>query len=316
MRIPGYDRSQGLAGMLGGRGLIILLIVVGLVGWWFSNQQTGITGRSQMITTSIEDENRMGLEAYMQVLAEEPVLCARGATSCALEETREVERVRAIGRRLQAAAAEWEAVGAVMSVKGETAGALPSWGALTKSFDWQFNVIASDTPNAFALPGGFVAVYSGLLPVAANDDGLAAIMGHEIGHALARHGGERMSQQQVMSFGQLAVGLAVGDMGYDTQRMVMGAFGLGAELGVLKPFSRAHESEADLIGLELMVRACFDPRETPRLWRRMADLGGGERPPEFLSTHPDPVARAAVFEELMPTAIAAYEQGCGPISAG
>lgn len=311
MRIPGYDRSQGLAGMLGGRGMIILIIAVGLVIWWFSSQQTGITGRSQTITTSIEDENRMGLEAYTQILAEEPVLCARGATSCGLQDTREVERIRAIGRRLQAAAAAWEAEGAVMTVEGKSAGALPSWGALTDTFNWQFNVIDADTPNAFALPGGFVAVYKGLLPVAANDDGLAAVMGHEIGHALARHGGERMSQQQIMSFGQVAVGLAFGDMGMDTQRMVMGAFGLGAELGVLKPFSRAHESEADLIGLELMVRACFDPRETPRLWRRMAELGGGERPPEVLSTHPDPEARAAKFDELMPSAMAAYEKHCG-----
>ncbi len=311
MRIPGYDRSKGLAGMLGGRGMIILIIAVGLVIWWFSSQQTGITGRSQTITTSIEDENRMGLEAYMQVLAEEPVLCARGATSCAIDETREVERIRAIGRRLQAAATAWEAEGAVMTVEGKTAGSLPSWGALTDTFNWQFNVIDADTPNAFALPGGFVAIYTGLLPVAANDDGLAAIMGHEIGHALARHGGERMSQQQIMSFGQVAVGLAFGDMGMDTQRMVMGAFGLGADLGVLKPFSRAHESEADLIGLELMARACFDPRETPRLWRRMAELGDGARPPEFLSTHPDPEARASMFEKLMPSAVAAYRRHCG-----
>ncbi|OYX51638.1 MAG: peptidase M48 Ste24p [Alphaproteobacteria bacterium 32-64-14] len=311
MRIPGYDRSQGLAGMLGGRGLIILAIIVGLVFWWFTNQKQGITGRSQMLTSSIEDENRMGLEAYMQILSEEPVMCSRGATSCAMDDTREVERIRAIGRRLQEAAAAWEAEGAAMSVEGKTEGSLPSWGALTNTFNWQFNVIDADTPNAFALPGGFVAIYSGILPVAANDDGLAAVMSHEIGHALARHGGERMSQGQIMSFGQLAIGLAVGDMGYDTQRMVMGAFGLGAELGVLKPFSRAHESEADIIGLELLVRACFDPREAPRLWRRMAELGDGARPPEFLSTHPDPEARAAVFEKLMPTAIAAYEKHCG-----
>jgi len=313
MPIPGYNRSGGLSGIIGGRGLVILVIIIALIVWWFSNQQTGLTGRSQMITTSVEEENQMGLEAYMQILSEEPVLCARGATSCALEDNRDVQRVRAIGRRLQAAAAAWEADGAVMSVKGDTTGALPSWGGLTDSFDWQFNLIASDVPNAFALPGGFVAIYSGLLPVAANDDGLAAVMGHEIGHALARHGGERMSQQQIIGFGQLAVGLAFGDMGYYTQRMIMGAFGLGAELGVLKPFSRSHETEADLIGLELMVRACFDPRETPRLWRRMAGLGGADRPPEFLSTHPDPETRAEAFDELMPTAIAAYERSCGPL---
>jgi predicted Zn-dependent protease len=200
-----------------------------------------------------------------------------------------------------------------MTVLGEAVGRLPSWGSLADKFDWQFNVIESDTPNAFALPGGYVAVYTGLLPVADNADGLAAVMGHEIGHALARHGAERMSQQQLMQFGQVAAGAMVGDMGYEAQRMIAGVFGMGAEVGLLLPFSRTHESEADMIGLELLVRACFDPREAPRLWERMAQLSGGDRPPAILSTHPDPEARARAFEKVMPTAIAVYEQRCGAL---
>jgi predicted Zn-dependent protease len=138
-------------------------------------------------------------------------------------------------------------------------------------------------------------------------------MGHEIGHALARHGAERMSQQQVMQIGQVAAGAVFGDMGADAQRTVMGAFGMGAQVGVLLPFSREHESEADMIGLELLVRSCFDPREAPRLWERMAQLGGGGGQPEMLSTHPDPAARALAFDEMMPTAIAVYEKKCGPL---
>lgn len=198
-----------------------------------------------------------------------------------------------------------------MTVLGNAEGKLPAWGSLADKFDWQFNVIASDTPNAFALPGGYVAVYTGLLPVVENPDGLAAVMGHEIGHALARHGAERMSQQQLVQFGQVAAGAVVGDMGYDAQRMVAGVFGMGAQVGVLLPFSRTHESEADMIGLELLVRACFDPREAPRLWERMAKLGDGSRPADILSTHPDPEARARAFEQVMPTAIAVYEAKCG-----
>jgi predicted Zn-dependent protease len=201
-----------------------------------------------------------------------------------------------------------------MSVLGEEAGNLPGWGSLADKFDWQFVVIASDQVNAFALPGGYTAVYTGILPVAANENGLAAVMGHEIGHALARHGAERVSQQQVMQIGQLAAGAVFGDMGAGTQRAVMGAFGMGAQVGVLLPFSREHESEADMIGLELLVRACFDPREAPRLWQRMSQLGGGGGGSDMLSTHPDPAARAQAFEEVMPQAIAVYEKRCGPLN--
>ena len=124
---------------------------------------------------------------------------------------------------------------------------------------------------------------------------------------------QRMSQQQVMQIGQAAAGVVFGDMGIGAQRAVMGAFGMGAQVGVLLPFSRDHESEADMIGLELLVRACFDPREAPRLWERMAGLGG-ERQPDMLSTHPNPAARAEAFDRVMPRAIEVYEERCGPLT--
>jgi predicted Zn-dependent protease len=293
---------------------LILLILAGLAFYWFSNQKEGlVSGRRQMITMDLASEVRLGQEAYMQVLQTEPVLCSSGRGACPADDEQVVGRIRDIGSRIATAAREWESEGAPMTILGETQGELPSWGALADRFDWQFNVIQSDTPNAFALPGGYVAFYTGILPTAANDDGVAVIMGHEIGHALARHGAERMSQQQLVQFGQMAVGASVGDMPLEARRLVMGAIGAGAQAGVLLPFSRAHESEADLIGLELVVRACFDPREAPELWKRMAELGGGGRPPEVLSTHPDPGTRMAAFESVMPQAIAAYEQRCGPL---
>jgi predicted Zn-dependent protease len=316
MRIPSYSgrsRGGGILGLLGNRFGLILLVVVGLVVWWFSNQKEGLIGRSQMITVSLADEMNLGQQAYAQLLASEPVLCGGRASACSLQDGQLVTAVQQIGARIRDAALEWEAEGAPMTVLGDTKGKLPSWGSLADKFNWQFNVIASDMPNAFALPGGYVAVYTGLLPVTQNADGLAAVMGHEIGHALARHGAERMSQQQMMQFGQLAAGAVFGDMGYEAQRTVAGVFGMGAQVGVLLPFSRAHESEADLIGLELLVRACFDPREAPRLWQRMAQLGGGSRPPDILSTHPDPEARARAFEDVMPTALEVYRQRCGSL---
>ncbi len=320
MRIPQYSRRTGRRGgglgALGGRLPLILLIVGGLAVYWFSNQKTGLTGRNQMITMSVEQEVKMGQDAYLQILSsrEEPVVCGPQARTCAPGDNENVQIIQDVGRRIAAAAVEWEAEGAPMTLQGAVEGGLPSWGALADKFDWQFNLIRSDTPNAFCLPGGYVAFYAGILPTAANVDGVAVIMGHEIGHALARHGAERMSQQQLMQMGQMAVGASLGDMGVETQRAVMAAMGMGAQVGVLLPFSRSHESEADMIGLELLVRACYDPREAPRLWERMAELGGGQRPPPALSTHPDPEARAKAFEAVMPAAIALYEQRCGALN--
>src|SRR5690606_26436710 len=166
---------------------------------------------------------------------------------------------------------------------------------------WEYSVIRSDQANAFALPGGKVAIYTGILPVAENADGLAVIMGHEVAHAIARHGAERMAQQQLLQWGQLAVGMAAGELDAGTQRMIMGAFGLGAQYGAILPFSRKHESEADYIGLLYVARACFDPREAPKLWQRMAKAASGSgQPAEFMSTHPSPDTRIRQFEEWMP----------------
>lgn len=152
--------------------------------------------------------------------------------------------------------------------------------------EWEVTVFEDDMVNAFALPGGKIGIYTGLLRVAETPSQLAAVMGHEVGHVLARHGNERVSQQ--MAVGE-ALGLAEAWLGGSAsaarRETVMGLLGAGAQVGVLLPFSRAHESEADAIGQTLMARAGFDPRESVRLWQNMAGAGNGG-PPEFLSTHP------------------------------
>ncbi len=302
----------------GGRFGIILIALVGLVVYWMSNQQeVPFTGRKQFNTMSIDDSVRLGAQSYVQILQQEGgnVLCSRQAGSCGVGERELVETVNEIGARLQRAAIELEQDLLAAGYRFEP---------VADRFDWTYNVIASQQPNAFCLPGGYVAVYTGILDITGNSDGridindiddvdkLAVVMGHEIGHALAHHGAERMSQQQVLQLGQVAVGLGLGDMSAGQQQAIMGAMGVAAT-GGLNAFSRKHEEEADKIGLDLLVRACYDPREAPELWRRMGGIGGGQRPPEWLSTHPASETRAANFEAWMPDAIAEYERRCGPL---
>ena len=176
-------------------------------------------------------------------------------------------------------------------------------------FDWAVNVIDSDQANAFALPGGYSAVYTGLIPIAENEDGLAVVMGHEIAHALAHHGAERMAQQNMQRIVGAGVSLGAGGMDYGAQRAVMGVFGGISQYGYALPFSRKHESEADEIGLWILAKACYDPREAPRLWERMG-ASAGATPPEFQSTHPAPETRVADFQRWMPKAIEIYNQNC------
>lgn len=149
-----------------------------------------------------------------------------------------------------------------------------------KSTAWEVVVFKDENPNAFALPGGKMGVYSGMLQVTENQDQLASVMGHEVGHVLAQHGNERISQQQLTD---VALAAAAGS-GY-VNTATMQALGLGAQIGILLPYSRTHESEADIIGLDLMAKAGFDPRESVQLWKNMEKAGNGG-PPEFLSTHP------------------------------
>lgn len=173
-------------------------------------------------------------------------------------------------------------------------------------YEWRFALIDDDeTANAFCMSGGKIAVYSGLLPIAAGDAGLGVVISHEVAHALANHGGERMSQLLMAELGGMALARAVEEKPEHTRSLLMLAYGVGANVGVLLPYSRQHESEADRIGLTLMARAGYDPRTAVPFWERMRNTSG-PRPPEFLSTHPAPETRIEGIERYLPEAMEHY----------
>jgi predicted Zn-dependent protease len=174
-------------------------------------------------------------------------------------------------------------------------------------YQWEFKLIADDKQaNAFALPGGKVAVYTGILPITRDEAGLAAVLGHEIGHVVARHGGERLSQQMgVQTVTQIAAGMASSNPA--TVQLVAAALGAGAQYGVLLPWSRQQESEADHIGIILMAKAGYDPHASVELWKRMQAAATGQRPSEWLSTHPSEATRIQQLERWMPEAMKDYK---------
>lgn len=254
----------------------LLLFGAYLIYYYFSHQEeVPITGRTQLVDLSREQEAALGASSYRQILGKERVI-SQGA---------EVDQVRRIGARIAAVSDD-------------------------PGFSWEFNVVRSPQANAFALPGGKVAVYTGLLPVTKSEDGLAVVMGHEIAHAIARHGAERMAQQKLTNLGKLSVGMAVREMDTKTQLAVMGALGVGAKFGVLLPFSRKHESEADYMGLIYLAKACYDPREAPKVWLRMGKASSGRKTREFMSTHPSHETRIAQFKKWMPEALQVRKTHC------
>ncbi len=173
-------------------------------------------------------------------------------------------------------------------------------------YEWEFNLIDDPTVNAFCLPGGKVAVYTGILPVAGSDAGLAVVMAHEIAHAIARHGSERMTNDLALQIGQVGLDVLLGQKSEQTRSLVLAAYGAGATVGVMLPFGRSQESEADRIGLVYMARAGYDPHEAPRFWERMMAASSGGGPPEFLSTHPSPDTRIRDLNSWIPDAMKEY----------
>lgn len=173
-------------------------------------------------------------------------------------------------------------------------------------YNWEFNLVKDDQINAFAMPGGKVVVYSGILDVAKSRAGLATVMSHEIAHVIANHGSERMSQGLLAQFGGVALAQALQTKPAATQQLFMTAYGLGAQVGVLLPYSRLQESEADRLGLIFMAMAGYDPREAVDFWKRMAAAKQGAQPPEFLSTHPADQTRIKNLEKLLPEAMKYY----------
>ncbi len=304
--------------MPGGRFSIIIIGLIGLVVYYMSNQEVNpYSGKTEFNTISIDQASKLGAQSYVQMLRQEGgnVICGSGAASCDLAGRRVYNTVNEIGERLRVAAIEMERDYLAAGYEFEP---------VAKEFDWTFNVIQSEQPNAFCLPGGYVAIYTGILDITGNYDQrvtlediadvdkLAVVMGHEIGHALAHHGAKRMSNTRLAQMGTMAIGLGLGDMDPGQAQMVQQALGMAAQ-GGLMAFSREHETEADKIGLELLVRACYDPREAPELWQRMGQIGGGQRPPEWMSTHAASETRASNFRQWMPSAIEMYESRCGAL---
>jgi predicted Zn-dependent protease len=177
-----------------------------------------------------------------------------------------------------------------------------------KNYKWEFNLIEDDkVANAWCMPGGKVAVYTGILPITQDETGLAVVMGHEIAHALAKHGNERMSQALLAQLGAVGLSVALSQQPAQTQQIFMAVYGVGSQVGFMLPYSRLHESEADRIGLVLMAKAGYDPREAVPFWKRMNEKGGS-RPPEFLSTHPAPETRIQRIQSLLPEAMKYYKE--------
>jgi len=261
--------------------LLWIVLLSGLLGGCQTNPYTN---RYQLLLMPSGYMNQMGAAQYGETLQDPKVILSK--------DPREIESVKRVAARIIEAAKR------------------SKYAEAAKSFDWEVTVIKDDnTKNAWALPGGKIAVYTGIFPMAKTEAGLAAIMGHEVVHALAQHGGERMSQGLVAQVGMSAAAILLStQVGNPAlSQLGMQAMGLGVQAGVLLPFSRKHESEADYIGVLLAADAGYDPREAVHIWERMAAASEGA-PPEFLSTHPANETRIADLNGWMPEAMAMYER--------
>lgn len=241
---------------------------------------TPVSGRKQMNLIPEQQEMLMGMQAYEEILAEE-----RPSTNAHY-----IEMVQRVGQRIARESGR-------------------------DDFAWEFRVIASPQMNAFCLPGGKVAIYEGMMPICENEAGLAVVMSHEIAHAIARHGGERMTQQGLVNGVGRVVEMASQDREKKQQERIRAVYGVASQYGFVLPYSRKHESEADQIGLILMSRAGYDPQEAPRFWKRFSQVGG-PKPPEFMSTHPADERRAADLESLLPEALVEYSQASEQYALG
>jgi predicted Zn-dependent protease len=296
-RRTGAPRRRGFG--LGGMRWIILLgfAIYAGISWMRSAETDPYTGETAHYGASADEEVQLGAQAFQQVLGDAQ---SQGALMPA--DTQVSRQIREIAQRL---------ITRVPEVTADLAQANSQAPPTThQNFQWDVAVIQSDQANAFCLPGGKMAVYTGLIPVAQNQDAMAIVMGHEIAHALLRHGSQRMAQQKLVQVGQMAAGVALGGMDPGQQQAIMAALGAGAQYGFILPYGRNHETQADRIGLMLAAAACYNPREAVPLWERMSQLGGGERPPEFASTHPDPANRIQQLQSMMPQAEAFHAKYC------
>jgi predicted Zn-dependent protease len=243
-----------------------------------------LTGRKQINLVGDSQINTSAAQSYRQLLSDPSTTVITG--------TSEAQSVKRVGDKL--------AVSIESFLKANGYGN-------QYSFQWEFNLIQSKEINAWCMPGGKVAVYSGILPITRDDAGLATVMGHEIGHAIARHSAERISQQMAAQAGGAVVGVAASDKSQTTQTIVNQLYGVGGQLVLLK-YSRNQESEADRLGLIFMAMAGYDPNYAVLFWQRMAAQNKGGTPPEFLSTHPTDQTRIQEIKNRIPEAMKYYHQ--------
>lgn len=241
-----------------------------------------ITGRKQLVVIPAEQIQSLSAQSYAQVLKENKVS----------DNQQYLSSVRNVGTRLTKAVESYMQQNNMQSA--------------IEGMKWQYTVLESKEANAWCMPGGQIAFYEGIMPICADENGIAVVMGHEIAHAIAQHGNERMSQQLALQLGGVALSEALSSKPETTQQIAMAAFGAGSALGVVLPYSRTHEYEADELGLYFMAMAGFDPRTAPAFWDRMV-AQGGSRPPEFISTHPDPANRIKAMNRKMSKAMQYYQ---------
>ncbi len=246
--------------------------------------QVPITNRQSLQLLPESQLATMSLQEYDKVLSQSKLSTNQ----------KQVKMVRRVGFRIAKAAEEFLADAGMQSQ--------------IKHLNWEFNLIEDDkTANAWVMPGGKAAVYTGILKYTRDETGLAVVLGHEVAHAIAGHGNERMSQALLAQMGGVALSVALSENSSETRNLFMQAYGAGATVGLLLPYSRLHESEADRIGLTLMARAGYDPREAVGFWQRM-NQKAGRRPPELLSTHPAPATRIANIKKYIPEALVYYKK--------
>ena len=251
----------------------------------YSCQKNSITGRNQLILMEETELQQMSSTEYKTFLTKNKVVTT-GSTS-------EQEMVARVGKRIA------NAVAVFAAAQGKP--------ELLKGYEWEFNLVDSKEVNAWCMPGGKVVVYTGLLPVTQNETGLAIVMGHEIAHAVAKHGNERMSQGLMQQLGGMAISVAVANKPAETQAIFMEAYGIGSAMGGTLPFSRKHELEADRYGLIFAAKAGYDPREAVAFWQRMAQMSTGQKPPEILSTHPSDETRIEKVKTYVKEAMKYYK---------
>jgi predicted Zn-dependent protease len=244
-----------------------------------------ITGRSQLTLVPQSELNAMAKQQYQQFLSENRVVSPSA--------DRDAEMVRRVGNRVASAITRY------FKQKGQN----------LEGYQWQFNLIADNSANAWAMPGGKVVIYTGLLPITQNEAALAVVMGHEVAHAVLEHGNERMSQGLVQQLGGVALSVAMANKPAATQSLFQQAYGVGSNVGVLLPFGRKQELEADRYGLIFAAMAGYNPRESIGLWQRMEKASNGQKPPEFLSTHPSEGRRIEQLQKYMPEALQYYKPG-------